>query len=173
MLHNDFIKENFMINWLKNLLGFGTTAVDKESEDAVTVSVKEDDVTEEIKNNPNWPFPEGTGSPEINMNTGAWPFPTSISTVNIDGQAADYLINVDDNSIVALSNLYFTDIQGIHQINRTTAPNVSFANIVLDVDSVSPYINGSLPASAVVAGQIHKANTAGLSWTWAKQAGKF
>ena len=89
------------------------------------------------------------------------------------GSTGGDLINVDNNSIVALSNLYFTDIQGIHQINRTTAPNVSFANIVLDVDSVSPYINGSLPASAVVAGQIHKANTAGLSWTWDKQAGKF
>jgi hypothetical protein len=89
------------------------------------------------------------------------------------GSTGGDLINVDNNSIVALSNLYFTDIQGIHQINRTTAPNVSFANIVLDVDSVIPYINGSLPASAVVAGQIHKANTAGLSWTWAKQAGKF
>ena len=75
-----------MINWLKNLLGFGTTtASDKESEDTITVSVKEDDVAERIKNNPNWPFPEGTGSPEINMNTGAWPFPTSIGTVNVDG----------------------------------------------------------------------------------------
>jgi hypothetical protein len=40
------------------------------------------------------------------------------------------LINVDNNSIVALSNLYFTDIQGIHQCHfRTTAPSVSFANI--------------------------------------------
>jgi hypothetical protein len=104
MLHNDFIKENFMINWLKNLLGFGTTtASDKESEDTITVSVKEDDVAERIKNNPNWPFPEGTGSPEINMNTGAWPFPTSIGTVNIDGQAADYLINVDGISTADIS----------------------------------------------------------------------
>ena len=93
-----------MINWLKNLLGFGTTtASDKESEDTITVSVKEDDVAEEIKNNPNWPFPEGTGSPEINMNTGTWPFPTSISTVNIDGQNADYLINVDGISTADIS----------------------------------------------------------------------
>ena len=89
------------------------------------------------------------------------------------GSTGGDLINVDDNSIVGLSNLYFTDIQGIHKINRTTAPAVTFTNIVLDVDSVSPYINGNLPASAVVAGQIPKANTAGLSWTWAKIAGKF
>ena len=56
-----------MINWLKNLLGFGTTtASDKESEDTPVVSVKEDNVAEQIKNNPTWPFP------------------TSISAVSLD-----------------------------------------------------------------------------------------
>jgi hypothetical protein len=40
------------------------------------------------------------------------------------GSTGGDLINVDDNSIVGLSNLYFTDIQGIHKINRTTAPAV-------------------------------------------------
>lgn len=89
------------------------------------------------------------------------------------GSVGGDLINVDDNSIVGLSNLYFTDIQGIHKINRTTAPSVTFTNIVLDVDSVGPYINGNLPPSMVVAGKIPKANTSGLSWTWAKIAGKF
>ena len=89
------------------------------------------------------------------------------------GSTGGDLINVDDNSIVGLSNLYFTDIQGIHKINRTTAPGVTFTNIVLDVDSVGPYINGNLPPSMVVAGQVPKANTAGLSWTWAKIAAKF
>ena len=89
------------------------------------------------------------------------------------GSVGGDLINVDDNSIVGLSNLYFTDIQGIHKINRTTAPSVTFTNIVLDVDSVGPYINGNLPPSMVVAGKIPKANTSGLNWTWAKIAGKF
>ena len=85
------------------------------------------------------------------------------------------LINVDQNSIVDLFNLYFTDIQGIHQINRTTAPGVTFGNIVLDVDnnSIGNYINGTLPQSVVVGGQIPKANTSTLGWTWAAQAGKF
>ena len=100
-----------MINWLKNLLGFGTTtASDKESEDTITVSVKEDDVAERIKNNPNWPFPEGTGSPEINMNTGqysntgAWPFPTSIGTVNVDGiSTADISIDLSTPSPAAVT----------------------------------------------------------------------
>jgi hypothetical protein len=43
----------------------------------------------------------------------------------------------------------------------------------MNVDTVANYINGTLPQSAVVEGQILKANTAGLGWTWAKQAGKF
>ena len=84
------------------------------------------------------------------------------------------LINVDANSIVNLSHLYFTDIQSTNsKINRTTAVGVTFSNIVMNVDTVANYINGTLPQSAVVEGQILKANTAGLGWTWAKQAGKF
>jgi hypothetical protein len=84
------------------------------------------------------------------------------------------LINVDANSIVNLSHLYFTDIQSTNsKINRTTAVGVTFSNIVMNVDTVANYINGTLPQSAVVEGQMLKANTAGLGWTWAAQSGKF
>lgn len=84
------------------------------------------------------------------------------------------LINVDNNSIVDLKHLYFTDIPTTNsKINRTTAAGVTFQNIVLNVDTVAKYINGTLPPSAVVEGQILKANTSTLGWTWAKQAGKF
>ena len=84
------------------------------------------------------------------------------------------LINVDANSIVDLKHLYFTDITSTNsKINRTTAPGVTFENIVLNVDTATNYINGTLPQSAVVEGQILKANTTTLGWTWAKQAGKF
>jgi hypothetical protein len=84
------------------------------------------------------------------------------------------LINVDANSIVDLKHLYFTDITSTNsKINRTTAPGVTFENIVLNVDTAANYINGTLPQSAVVKGQILKANTTTLGWTWAKQAGKF
>ena len=84
------------------------------------------------------------------------------------------LINVDQNSIVNLSHLYFTDIQSTNsKINRTTAPGVTFSNIVMNVDTVAKYINGTLPQSAVVEGQILKANTSTLGWTWAAQSGKF
>ena len=84
------------------------------------------------------------------------------------------LINVDANSIVNLSHLYFTDIQSVNsKINRTTAPGVTFSNIVMNVDTVAKYINGTLPQSAVVEGQILKANTSTLGWTWASQDGRF
>jgi hypothetical protein len=84
------------------------------------------------------------------------------------------LINVDENSIVNLSHLYFTDIQSTNsKINRTTAPGVTFSNIVMNVDTVANYINGTLPQSAVVEGQILKANTSTLGWTWASQDGRF
>lgn len=86
------------------------------------------------------------------------------------------LINVDENSIVNLSDLYFTDIQSnLSKINRTTAPGVTFTNIVLNVDNniVGEYINGTLPQSSVVGGQIPKANTSSLGWTWASQSGEF
>ena len=82
------------------------------------------------------------------------------------------LINVDNNSIVDLVDIYFTDIQSANQINRVTAPAVTFTGIVLDVDSLAAHVNGAIPAG-VTAGQTPKANTSVLSWTWAAQSGKF
>ena len=82
------------------------------------------------------------------------------------------LINVDNNSIVDLVDIYFTDIQSANQINRVTAPAVTFTGIVLDVDSLAAHVNGAVPAG-VIAGQTPKANTSILGWTWAAQAGKF
>ena len=87
------------------------------------------------------------------------------------GGGAD-LINVDNNSIVDLIDIYFTDIQGANKINRVTAPAVTFTGIVLDVDSVQVHVNGAVPAG-VTAGQSPKANTSVLGWTWAHIAGKF
>ena len=87
------------------------------------------------------------------------------------GGGAD-LINVDNNSIVDLIDIYFTDIQGANKINRVTAPAVTFTGIVLDVDSVQAHVNGAVPVG-VTAGQSPKANTSVLGWTWAHIAGKF
>lgn len=84
------------------------------------------------------------------------------------------LINVDNNSIVDLKHLYFTDITSNNKINRVTAPGVTFDNIILNVhsDSLANHVNGAIPAT-MTTGQILKANTSTLGWTWAKQAGKF
>lgn len=90
--------------------------------------------------------------------------------VYVDG--GQDLINVDNNSIVDLQDIYFTNITGTNQINRVTAPDVTFTNIVLDVTTIENHVNGTVP-SGVSAGQTPKANTSGLGWTWAKQSGKF
>ena len=97
-----------------------------------------------------------------------------IQNGDINVGTAQDLINVDANSIVDLKHLYFTDITSNNQINRVTAPGVTFDNIIINVhsDSLANHVNGAIPAT-VTTGQILKANTSTLGWTWAKQAGKF
>jgi len=87
-------------------------------------------------------------------------------------RAAEDLINIDNNSIVTLENIYFTSILEGMKINRVNAPEVVFNNIMLDVpaSSLASYVNGDVPAG-VTAGGSSPANAAVLSWTWASQAG--
>ena len=85
------------------------------------------------------------------------------------GGGAD-LINVDNNSIVDLQSIFFTNISGANQINRVTAPLVSFSDIVIDVVDVTQHVNGTVP-SGVSAGTTSKANKSVFSWTWASQSG--
>lgn len=89
-----------------------------------------------------------------------------------DDRAAEDLINVDENSIVTLENIYITSILEGMQINRVTAPGVVFNNIMLDVPAadLANYVNGAVP-SGVVAGGSSPADASVLSWTWASQAG--
>lgn len=89
-----------------------------------------------------------------------------------DNRAAEDLINVDENSIVTLQNIYITSILEGMQINRVTAPGVVFDNIMLDVPAadLANYVNGDVPAG-VVAGGSSPADASVLSWTWASQAG--
>ena len=88
-------------------------------------------------------------------------------------RTSEDLINVDANSIVALENIYFTDIEAGQQINRVTAAGVSFTGIQLNVPAadLANYVNGDVPAG-VTAGGSSQANVTGLSWTWAAQFGK-
>ncbi len=90
-----------------------------------------------------------------------------------DDRTAEDLINVDNNSIVALKNLYFTALNDGQKINRVDAPGVTFENIELDVPSgeLENYVNGDVPAG-VKAGGSPKANASDLGWTWAAQAGE-
>ncbi|CAI8283183.1 MAG: Uncharacterised protein [Owenweeksia sp. TMED14] len=86
-----------------------------------------------------------------------------------DNTAQD-LINVDNNTKAILSNIYFMDVVPGQKINRTTAPNVSFSDIVIDVDSLDAYINGNaLPG--ITSGQSSMANINVFNWTWAHSSG--
>ena len=89
-----------------------------------------------------------------------------------NGRVSEDLINVDDNSDVDLSNLYFTDIVDGNKINRVTAAAVTFTGITFNVpaDSLANYVNGAVPAG-VATGTTPQANITGLGWTWASQAG--
>ncbi|MBI1192337.1 MAG: hypothetical protein GC205_04085 [Bacteroidetes bacterium] len=91
-----------------------------------------------------------------------------------DDRVSEDLINVDDNSIVDLENLYITGIAAGQQINNVTAAGVTFTGIVLDVApaELASYINGAVPAG-VTAGSSSQANEGVFGWTWAKQAGAF
>jgi hypothetical protein len=82
------------------------------------------------------------------------------------------LINVDQNTIVALKDIYFKGAVAGQKINRVTAPGVTFEGIVIDVpaDSLANFVNGAVPAG-VSAGTTPKANIAVFGWTWASKAG--
>jgi hypothetical protein len=88
------------------------------------------------------------------------------------GRFSSDLINVDQNSIVALKNIYFTEIADGQKINRVTAPGVTFEGIQFDVPEVDlpNYVNGDVPAG-VTAGGSSQADASVFGWTWASKAG--
>lgn len=90
-----------------------------------------------------------------------------------NGRQAEDLINVDDNSIVDLQNIYFTGIVSGQVINRVTAAQVTFTDIQLDVAQAElhNHVNGAVPAG-VTAGGAGKANTSVFGWTWTSAANK-
>ena len=88
-------------------------------------------------------------------------------------RTSEDLINVDENSMVSLNNIYFTNIEEGQQINRVTAAGVSFTAIQLNVPAanLADYVNGDVPAG-VTAGGSPIADASVFSWTWASKAGK-
>ncbi len=95
----------------------------------------------------------------------------SVIASDADRQSAD-LINVDDNSIVDLKNIFITGIEAGQQINRVTAAGVTFDNIILNVDAadLESHVNGAVPAG-VTTGSTPQANVSAFDWTWASKAG--
>jgi len=88
------------------------------------------------------------------------------------GRSTEDLINVDNNSIVDLQNIFITGIVDGQQINRVDAEGVTFTNIMLDVaaDNLANHVNGDVP-QGITAGGSNQADVTAFSWTWAAQAG--
>ena len=95
---------------------------------------------------------------------------------SVDDRVSEDLINVDDNSIVDLQNLYFTGISDGQLINRVTAAGVTFTNIELNVDpaDLANHVNGAVPAGVTAtATATVGADVTPFGWTWSSQAGAF
>jgi hypothetical protein len=95
---------------------------------------------------------------------------TIVATVG--GRLSEDLINVDDNSIVDLKNLFFTGISEGQKINRVTAEGVTFEGIEFDVTAgeLPNHVNGDVPAGVTAGTGTNKADASVFGWTWAGQA---
>lgn len=83
------------------------------------------------------------------------------------------LINVDNNSIVDLKNLFFTGISNGQKINRVTAERVTFEGIELNVpaEELPNHVNGDVPAGVTAGTGTNKADASVFGWTWAGKSG--
>lgn len=93
-----------------------------------------------------------------------------------NGRVAEDLINVDDNSIVDLENLFFTGIVDGQMINRVTAAGVTFSDIEMNVDEadLANHVNGDVPAGVrATNAPTVGADLSAFGWTWAGQSGVF
>ncbi len=90
----------------------------------------------------------------------------------VNASGSEDLINVDANSGVALKKIFITGIGAAQKINRVTAANVSFEDIILNVEesALATHVNGAVPAG-VKAGTNNEADLSVLAWTWAAQSG--
>lgn len=98
----------------------------------------------------------------------------SIIASGDDGVAMD-LINTDDNSVVTLENLFFTEVAEGQKINRVdhTVGTVTFTGILLNVEAanLANHVNGTVPAG-VSAGNTPQADKTVFGWTWAEAENK-
>jgi len=101
---------------------------------------------------------------------------TVIATDASLGRVSSDLINLDDNSMVELKNIYFTKIADGQKINRVVfnTGSVSFSGIQLKVasDKLASHVNGAVPAGVTaVSTPTVGANLSVFGWTWASKAG--
>ncbi len=101
---------------------------------------------------------------------------TVIATDATLGRVSSDLINLDDNSMVELKNIYFTKIADGQKINRVVfnTGSVSFTGIQLKVagDKLASHVNGAVPAGVTaVSAPTVGANLSVFGWTWASKAG--
>jgi hypothetical protein len=101
---------------------------------------------------------------------------TVIATDASLGRVSSDLINLDDNSMVQLKNIYFTKIADGQKINRVVfnTGSVSFTGIQLKVasDKLASHVNGVVPAGVTaVSAPTVGANLSVFGWTWASKAG--
>lgn len=94
--------------------------------------------------------------------------------MSYEGRITEDVINTDDNSVVDLENIYFTDLVEGQAINRVDHEEgvVNYTNILLNIpaEDVPDYVNGDVPAG-VTNGTTPQADISGFGWTWTSQAG--
>ncbi|MFP4555648.1 MAG: hypothetical protein ACLFNU_02150 [Bacteroidales bacterium] len=120
--------------------------------------------------------------PAVIAEFGAYTFKNGYVIANTDAVTSSDLINLDPETYVHFENIFFTEIEDGQQITLKgdlTLPddflegvNTSFTNVVLNVDDVATYIDGT--ATGIAAGTA-PANPSAIdlsvfSWTWAHQA---
>lgn len=114
--------------------------------------------------------------PEGNMKAGHTIKNGTVVASDADfGRECKDLLNIDDNSIVDLENIWFTEVKDGQAINDiSNSPDVTLTSIMIDVPQadLSKYYSGSSVPSSISAGGSSQFDGSMMSWTWAHQAGE-
>ena len=89
-----------------------------------------------------------------------------------DDVATQDLINTDDNSMVAINNLFITAIVDGQVIDTDgQGAGVTFDNVLLDVADVTAHTKSGAAVTGVSEGTTSQADASAFSWTWTHAAG--
>jgi hypothetical protein len=124
------------------------------------------------------------GDPSEIQKYGSYTFRNGYVIANTDAVTSSDLINLDPETSVHFENVYFTAIADGQQITLkedATLPDgfldgvdTSFSNVVLDVDDVTSYIDGTANGveAAAAPSNASAIDLSVFNWTWAHQAGE-